>query len=114
MDLDEYQKSAMATAGDLTPTRTGEELLAHAGLFTAAFGISGEGGEMADHVKKWLAQGHDLDLDKLDKEAGDVLWYLARYATWRKKSLTQLAHQNIEKLAARYPEGFETERSQSR
>jgi NTP pyrophosphatase (non-canonical NTP hydrolase) len=104
----------MATAGDLTPTRTGEELLAHAGLFTAAFGLAGEGGEMSDHVKKWLAQGHDLDLEFLDKEAGDVLWYLARYAEWRKKSLTELARKNISKLASRYPEGFSSDKSLNR
>lgn len=114
VDLDEYQKSAMSFAGDLVPLRTAEEMLAHAGLFTAAFGMAGEAGEFSDHVKKWLAQGHDLDLDQLDKEVGDVLWYAARYAEWRKKSLSEFGRKNIQKLSARYPDGFSTERSVNR
>lgn len=94
--LNEYQAAAMATAGDLLSRRAEE------GIVTAALGLAGEAGEFADHVKKWWAQGHDLDLDKLDKEAGDVLWYLARYAEARGKWLSELATLNIEKLAARY------------
>lgn len=94
--LNEYQAAAMATAGDLL-SRKAED-----GIVTAALGLAGEAGEFADIVKKWWAQGHDLDLDKLDKEAGDVLWYLARYAEARGKWLSELATMNIEKLAARY------------
>ena len=111
MDLDEYQKSAMRTAGDLSDKY---DVDGNGGLITSALGLAGEAGEFSDIVKKWWAHGHPLDVEKLDKEAGDVLWYLARYAAWRKKSLTQLAHQNIDKLRSRYPNGFETSRSMNR
>ena len=32
-------------------------------------------------VKKWLAQGHELDKEHLAKEFGDIAWYLAEAAT---------------------------------
>lgn len=40
-----------------------------------ASGLAGEAGEVADLIKKHLFHGDDLDLIKLEKELGDVLWY---------------------------------------
>ncbi len=42
-----------------------------------ALGAIGELGELADHWKKHLHQGHPLQPDKLINEAGDLCWYLA-------------------------------------
>ena len=106
LTLDEYERLAMRTAAG--------QLNAANGLLIAALGLCGESGEVADHVKKHIAQGHSLDLAKLDEEVGDVLWYAARYAVWRGVSLGTLAQANVDKLQARYPEGFTTERSVNR
>lgn len=84
------------------------------GLTISALGLTGEAGEFADHVKKHLAQGHALDATVLDKEAGDMLWYLARYATWRGTTLGHIARLNLAKLKARYGEKFTPEASQTR
>lgn len=36
-------------------------------------GLCGESGEAIDIVKKWLAQGHELDKDHLAKEFGNYI-----------------------------------------
>jgi hypothetical protein len=64
-----------------------------------------------DIVKKHLAQGHDLDREKLIKELGDVAWYLAETAYALDVPLEDVLQRNIDKLKARYPQGFETVRS---
>lgn len=47
----------------------------------------------------------------LKKELGDVLWFVAEVATAFGWNLDEIAKMNIEKLEARYPNGFETEKS---
>jgi len=108
MTFDEYQSAAMRTAALGTP----EDQLACAGL-----GLAGEAGEVADLVKKLLFHGHPLDAaahQKLVKEAGDVLWYLALLAFRLGVTLGQIAEENIFKLRVRYPQGFDPERSRNR
>jgi len=65
-------------------------------------------------VKKWLAQGHELDKAHLARELGDVAWYLAEAATALDMPLEDIFRANIEKLKQRYPQGFETQRSLTR
>ena len=74
-------------------------------------GLCGESGEAIDIVKKWLAQGHELDREKLKKELGDICWYLAETATALDCDLEDIMAANIEKLQKRYPEGFDAEKS---
>ena len=69
-------------------------------------GVAGEAGEVADMIKKHLGHGHDLDRDKLIKELGDCLWYTATLAKLIGCTLSDVAQQNVEKLAKRYPGGF--------
>ena len=103
MTLDEYEKEAMRTS---TPRSFLPEVM--------ALGLCGESGEFADLVKKDLAQGHPLDVNKALRELGDVLWYVAGAACVLGSSLEQVARLNIDKLRARYPDGFSTERSLNR
>jgi NTP pyrophosphatase (non-canonical NTP hydrolase) len=110
--LNDYQAAARRTRADSPIVRTLWQ--SEQGILVAALGLAGEAGEFADHVKKWLAQGHDLDYAQLDKEAGDILWYLARYADARGTQLSTLAQMNIDKLRERYPDGFTTDRSLNR
>lgn len=77
-------------------------------------GIAGEAGEVADLIKKHVGHGHDLDRNKLVKELGDVLWYIAAIATLNGLSLADVAITNVAKLRLRYPEGFSEEASRNR
>ena len=103
MTINEYQKLAMAT---LNPELGKKDV-----LINGVMGLCGESGEAIDIVKKWLAQGHELDRDKLAKELGDICWYLAETATALDLPLEEIMEGNIEKLRQRYPDGFDAERS---
>jgi len=102
MDFNEYQQLAERTAnrteGDTTERR----------LANFALGLVGESGEVAEQVKKHLFHGLPLDREKVKKELGDVLWYLATVASTAEIPLSEVAEANIAKLQARYPEGFIT------
>ena len=99
----EYQDLAMTT---LNPALSKKDV-----LINGVMGLCGESGEAIDIVKKWLAQGHELDKEKLAKELGDIAWYLAETAYALDISLDDIFRGNIEKLKRRYPEGFASERS---
>ena len=103
MTVNEYQKLAMTT---LNPALEKKDV-----LINGVMGLCGESGEAIDIVKKWLAQGHELDREKLKKELGDIAWYLAETATALDLSLEDVLQSNIDKLKARYPEGFDPQRS---
>ena len=103
MTVNEYQKLAMTT---LNPALEKKDV-----LINGVMGLCGESGEAIDIVKKWLAQGHELDKEKLAKELGDIAWYLAETATALDLQLEDVFAANIEKLKKRYPEGFAAERS---
>ena len=83
-------------------------------LINGVMGLCGESREAIDIVKKHLAQGHPLDREGLIKELGDVAWYLAETAYALDVSLDEVFQQNIGKLKARYPEGFDARRSVER
>lgn len=77
-------------------------------------GIAGEAGEVADVIKKEVFHDHPEDTEKIKKELGDVLWYVAAVATVYKLDLEDIAVANLEKLKKRYPDGFSSERSLNR
>lgn len=106
MTIHEYQQLAMTT---LNPELSEKDV-----LINGVMGLCGESGEAIDIVKKWLAQGHELDKEKLAKELGDICWYLAETATALGLSLEDIMAANIEKLRRRYPEGFDTQKSINR
>ena len=103
MTINDYQKLAMTT---LNPELSERDV-----LINGVMGLCGESGEAIDLVKKWLAQGHELDREKLAKELGDICWYLAETATAIGYDLEDIMAANIEKLKKRYPQGFEAKRS---
>ena len=103
MEGNEYQKLAMTT---LNPALSKQDVLVN-----AVMGLCGESGEAIDIVKKHLHQGHELDKEKLLKELGDIAWYLAEAAYALDTPLDQVLQSNIDKLRARYPEGFSADRS---
>ncbi len=98
-----YIKLAMTT---LNPELSKRDV-----LINSVMGLCGESGEAIDIVKKWMAQGHELDKEHLAKELGDVAWYIAEAATALDISLEDIFQANIDKLKRRYPDGFETKKS---
>jgi NTP pyrophosphatase (non-canonical NTP hydrolase) len=131
MNFNEYQRLAAKTAGmhlaDEIEKKLIERGLTHnaarvaaeyfaeeKGLYVSTLGIAGEAGEFADLIKKQAGHGHASDPVKEKKELGDILWYVADVCTKKGYDLGEVAALNIEKLKARYPEGFSTEKSQNR
>lgn len=106
MKINEYQKLAMTT---LNPDLDKKDI-----LINIVMGLCGESGEAIDIVKKHLHQGHVLDKEHLAKELGDIAWYLAEAATALDLDLEDILSANTEKLKKRYPDGFDTQKSQKR
>jgi len=109
MHLNEYQYLSKRTLPEFDEYEGREGALANYGL-----GLTGEGGEVVDHIKKHVFHGHDLDTDYIEKELGDVLHYVAGLATMCELDLYDIAIRNIAKLKKRYPDGFSEEDSRNR
>ncbi len=75
---------------------------------TGILGLAGETGELADAYKKYMFQGHDLDLVE---EMGDVLFYYFVLLWCQGLSFEDVMKYNMEKLQERYPTGFDSGRS---
>ena len=104
MTINEYQTAALRTAQ--TDKLTAREL-----LLNSALGLCGDSGEVADLLKKHYFQGHNLDVEHIAKELGDVAWYLAVGAYAIGFDLEEILKMNVDKLKARYPNGFSADRS---
>lgn len=102
MLMNEYQLAAQRTSNTYT-----SQSKIHNGLL----GLFGEGGECADIFKKCVFQGHEFDREHMAKELGDVLWYVAEVASGLDMTLEEIARLNIAKLKARYPDGFDPDKS---
>lgn len=107
LTANDYQRMAMRTIGAYVDDD-------YKMLCNAVYGLNGEAGEVIDILKKHEFQGHELNKDKLIDEAGDVAWYLALLATALGVSLQDIMLHNVEKLKARYPDGFSKDRSVNR
>lgn len=83
-------------------------------IINATLGLTGEAGEVSDHVKKWLFQGHELDTKKLINELGDIRYYLELACYALGVTMEQVEQANSEKLRKRYPNGFSPEASLAR
>lgn len=106
MTINEYQQAALRTAN--------EELDSIGQLTNGLIGLNGEAGEAIDILKKHLFQGHELDKEHMAKELGDVAWYLAISADAIGYDLETILQMNINKLIARYPNGFDAIHSTKR
>ena len=102
MTGDEYQKLAMRTCNI---NDDGVDMLCH-----GVFGLASEAGEVAGLIQK-IYQGHDFDDEHMKKELGDCMWMIAEICTALDFSLDDVMQTNIEKLKARYPNGFSAEQS---
>ena len=87
-------------------------------LLTAAVGISAEGGEFMEIVKKMLFQGKPWDEHNrkhLIIELGDVMWYVMQACKALDVSIEEVVAGNVDKLKKRYPGGeFNVYQSENR
>lgn len=104
-DLDRYQADALRTAASYADDRD---------LTIRALGLVGEAGEVAELVKKQVGHGHPADPERVQKELGDVLWYVAALADAYGLRLSDIANATLAKLRKRYADGFSTEASLAR
>lgn len=74
-------------------------------LSHACIGLSGESGELLEHIKKWLFFDKDLELDAVTKELGDCAFYLVEVASALNLNMSDVLEGNIDKLSKRYPTG---------
>lgn len=103
MTINEYQQEALRTASGNCRN-----------IANCAMGLSGEAGECTDIIKKHLFHGHELNVEHLAKELGDVAWYLAVCAHIIGYDLETVLQMNVDKLRKRYPDGFSEEKSINR
>lgn len=125
MTIKEYQELAMRTndglcnsrllGKGLTYTTDRKENRVNPGeLINGALGLTGEAGEVSDIIKKYIFHRHDLEIEEIVKELGDVCWYVALLSYAIGVPLEEILETNIEKLKKRYPEGFSEENSINR
>ena len=75
----------------------------------AALGLSGETGEVIERIKKlyrkhgeeWTTEADYAEIEGVQDELGDVLWYVTRLCQCLGLSLADIAQYNMEKLNAR-------------
>ena len=86
-------------------------------LITAALGMCAEGGEFTEIVKKCVFQGKAMDehtVYHMKRELGDIMWYISQACIALDTSIEEIIYMNIEKLENRYPDGFDSFRSENR
>lgn len=96
MDLNKYQKLAGKTAAY---PNIGDNFI------YPALGLAGETGELINKIKKIIRDKNNIINDEtraeLKKELGDVLWYAAQLSTELHLDFSDVAENNIKKLADR-------------
>lgn len=102
MKANEYQKLAGRT---IRKDMSNADMVSH-----ALFGMASEIGEISGIYQKFY-QGHPIDELHLKKECGDLLWFIAEYCTAHGWELEEVMMMNIDKLRARFPEGFDVDKS---
>ena len=86
-------------------------------LLTAGMGLSSEGGEFNELVKKVFFQGKPLDQDvryHMKRELGDIIFYWTNACRALGYDPNDVIQENVDKLSKRYPNGFSIERSEKR
>lgn len=119
MTGNEYQQLAMRTNDRANTVRLTNAIfdcdtITIAQLINGVLGLTGEAGEVSDLVKKGIFHEKGIDLEHLKKECGDCAWYLAMICDACGFTLDDVLQTNIDKLKARYPQGFDTYRANNR
>ena len=98
-DLDMYQQVAKTTA--IYPREQA--------IIYPTLGLTGEAGEVANKVKKIIRDGtienHEGLIQEISSEIGDCLWYISVLADDIGVKLSDIANNNLVKLANRKEKG---------
>ncbi len=100
LTFSEYQKESRKTA-----------VYPNAGnnFIYPTLGLAGEAGEVAEKIKKVIRDKNGVideeTKEKIAKELGDVLWYVAQLCTELGLSMEEVARKNLEKLFSRKERG---------
>jgi NTP pyrophosphatase (non-canonical NTP hydrolase) len=101
MELNEYQAAAKTTAVYNSADQQ---------LVCTVLGLNGEAGEVAEKIKKVIRDKNSIigesDRKEIQKELGDVLWYLAVLSDTLGLDLESVAAMNLEKLRSRFQRGL--------
>jgi NTP pyrophosphatase (non-canonical NTP hydrolase) len=99
VEISEYQSLSRRTA----------EYPREAWLAYPALGLAGEAGEVAEHAKKAIRDDAGAvspeRRERMAKELGDVLWYVAQLASELGLDLDEVAQANLDKLLSRQRRG---------
>ncbi len=98
MNLNEYQKLCLTTA---KKGLKHEEALCNWGL-----GVSGEAGDIASCIKKFVFHKNVAIKDGIRENIGDMMWYTAMICNTYGWNFEEVLEENIKKLKDRYPKGF--------
>jgi NTP pyrophosphatase (non-canonical NTP hydrolase) len=79
-----------------------------------AIGLSTEANEVLDAYKKSFAYGKKLDVVNVGEELGDMLWYMANLMRMLNISFEDVLQINVDKLKARYPDKFDSQKAMVR
>lgn len=100
MNFQEYQEKSRVTA---KYPAAGENFI------YPTLGLAGEAGEVAEKIKKVIRDKGGIINDEvkteIQKELGDVLWYVSQIASELQLSLNDVAEANIKKLYDRMDRG---------
>lgn len=106
MEFKEYQEFTKTTAQYPTDITTDKYTIA---WLYPVLGLAGEAGEIAEKFKKIIRDNDGYinakNEDLIEKELGDVLWYLSEICNRLGYSLEEVAKRNIEKLNSRKERG---------
>ena len=116
IDLQKYQDFVSAVTSDASNNletmigrlRELNEVVNISLLMTGAIGMSAEGGEFAEVVKKCVFQGKPMNEDTIfhmKRELGDIAWYFVNAARAIGQNPNEVIAENVRKLEARYPGG---------
>ena len=107
LDFNEYQKKAHETA-DYPSGTIGVDCHAVDYIYPA-FGLAEEAGEVAGKFAKAVRDNQGvLDGERrlqIEKELGDVLWFVAELCTVLNVDMSSIAQINLDKLASRKARG---------
>jgi NTP pyrophosphatase (non-canonical NTP hydrolase) len=101
MDLNEYQEISKRTLKKFANPETE--------IATLGLGIAGEAGDVASCIKKMFAQKNENVKEGIKENIGDMMWYAAMICTFFGWKLEDCLQGNVDKLKARYPDGFSFE-----
>ena len=126
IDLNKYKEFVQAVTSDesndtemmILRIRELEKNVNVSLLLTGAVGLSAEGGEFMEIVKKTIFQGKPINDDNIfhmKRELGDIMWYWVNSCRALGLDPNEVIAENVHKLESRYPGGsFDAHYSENR